>query len=379
MDAFGVDGADWRIEVDNNSISNNETKSIGGGIDVELYATEVAASSKLLITVDGNEINGNRTTSIPSGPSDFRRGGGIAALWWSWQTPASPDIGVSVENNRIRLNLTAGFGGGAALYPQADDDWKLTGSPEDASATLRFKNNLVAENAAANADASAAGGGVYVFAESWGDQATARADLDFLTVASNDTDLGAGGIELEWLNGANGGGPGETAIDVTNSIVSGNESFGVGALVTPSGTASVSIRYDDAFGNQGGNYESSLTAGEGCLSVDPALSATFVPSACSPTINAADPLEPVGAEPQPNGKRANMGHLGTTAGAIQTFPDTDGSKKIDGVDVLNVAFAFASTPAQPGRFNPNADRDLDNDVDGSDLSYVTAFFGQSCP
>jgi hypothetical protein len=98
---------------------------------------------------------------------------------------------------------------------------------------------------------------------------------------------------------------------------------------------------------------------------------------CSPTTDAADPAADWSLEPQPNGGRANLGHLGGTADATSSLPDVNGDLLVDGVDVLRIATAFASTAAQ-ARYYAAADLDRDGDVDGDDLAYVAARFGRDC-
>jgi hypothetical protein len=158
-----------------------------------------------------------------------------------------------------------------------------------------------------------------------------------------------------------------------------------------SGTSgrTLSVRYNDVYDTVGALYGPTVgdrTGQLGNQSFDPELSLLFVPLACSPVIDAGDPLEgtrdgsgKLTSEPQPNGGRVNLGHLGNTANAQRTLPDASGDGVVDGVDLLRIASSFASTSSQAARYNPQADRDRDGDVDGDDLSYVAAFYGQACP
>ena len=212
--------------------------------------------------------------------------------------------------------------------------------------------------------------------------ANARIELAFLTVASNETEVGAGGIEIEESHPANSvGSQGTTELVLTNSIIANNEGFGVGGSVLPSASASVGVSYTDAFGNFSGNYEAQLgiTPGtNGNISVDPALDALFLPRLCGPVVDAGDPAIPATLEPLPNGGRVNLGHLGNTGSATRTFPDVTGDGLIDGLDIVAIAVSFSAVSPDP-RYSLAADRDLNGMVDGEDLAFVTAFYAQSCP
>ena len=168
---------------------------------------------------------------------------------------------------------------------------------------------------------------------------------------------------------------------LSNSIVFGNEAFGVGGTVIPGPSTTVAVSYTDAFGNPSGNFEAQLgvTPGtNGIISVDPALDALFLPQLCGPTIDAGDPAIDATVEPVPNGGRVNLGHLGGTAGAARTFPDVNADGSVDGLDVLGIAVSFGSMSPDP-RYFTAADRDLNTWIDGDDLAIVSAFYGQSCP
>jgi hypothetical protein len=210
---------------------------------------------------------------------------------------------------------------------------------------------------------------------------------DFLTVADNKTELGTGGIEWEdALLPDSLGGTGAASLSLSNSLVVGNEGFGVGySLPLDPGTI-LEVSYTDAFGNISGNYESPLldpTGTKGNISADAELDPLFLPRLCGPAIDTGDPAIPATLEPPPNGGRVNMGHLGNTASATRTFPDVNGDGTIDGLDVLGVAVSFNSCSdsscSDHSRFFTAADRDLNNRVDGEDLAFVAAFYAQSCP
>ena len=151
--------------------------------------------------------------------------------------------------------------------------------------------------------------------------------------------------------------------------------FAATALVT------VAFSYDDAYGNISGNYEGLLgdpTGTNGNISVDPELDNLFLPLICGPMVNAGDPAIDATIEPQPNGGFVNLGHLGNTASATQTFPDVNGDGTVDGLDVLGIAVSFNSNSGLP-RYFTAADRDLNGIVDGQDLAIVSASYARSCP
>ena len=95
-------------------------------------------------------------------------------------------------------------------------------------------------------------------------------------------------------------------------------------------------------------------------------------------IDAGDPAIDATIEPQPNGGRVNLGHLGHTASATRTFPDVNSDGTVDGLDIIGIALSFNSLGGSP-RYFIAADRDLNGVVDGEDLAYVSAFYAQSCP
>ena len=176
-------------------------------------------------------------------------------------------------------------------------------------------------------------------------------------------------------------GVGSVALELSNSILEGNDGYAVGGPILPGGTISVSIDYNDAFDNETGDYESQLgasTGTDGNIDDDPALDLFYVPPLCSPTVDRGDPAMEPSREPPPNGGRVNLGHLGNTIDATRTFPDVNGDGVVDGIDILGIAVSFNSATGDP-RFFPAADRDLNGLIDGLDLAYVSAFYAQICP
>ena len=114
----------------------------------------------------------------------------------------------------------------------------------------------------------------------------------------------------------------------------------------------------------------------GFITDDPLLDAARIPGICSPTIDAADPTIPVGAEPAPNGGRANMGHTGGQSNAATSLNDPSGDGVVDGVDIVRIGLSFGAG-ALDARFDAAADIDGNGMVDGNDLALVSAQYGIS--
>jgi dockerin type I repeat protein len=383
-----VPAAIHSIVVERNAITSNSAAKGGGGIHSFATGTDLVAIPPppppappiLAATMDieGNTLTGNHATGAPT---DFG-GGGMFSENYLFRTPTGV-TSLQIARNSITSNDSTSFGGGASLLLFASDDPNGDGVTSATDATMEFANNLLAENAAHDATGGEArGGGAYQYVEASGGQASATLDDGFLTVANNTTDVGEAGLAWDAVSSANSlNTDGQTQISLTNSIVSANAGVGVGGGVIPGPGVGVDIRYDDSLGNTGGDWDAQLgvVAGvNGILAVDPALDAFFTPALCSPTIDAGDPATPVGQELLPNGNRVNLGHLGGTVSAIRTLPDVNGDGQVDGLDVLAIAVSFGAASGDP-RFSAAADRDFDATVDGDDLSYVAAFYGQACP
>lgn len=364
------------VRVERNIVSANGADNGGGGLDLFLRALDLSDGS-VQLRASSNEVTGNRGDG-------FFGGGGLAA-YAALRRTSGPDNVLSVQGNTIRGNSTDTLGGGASILVLADSDPEGGAATAPASSLVRFERNLVAGNQATNLAGDGSGGGVAVDLRAFG-EAVAEAELDFDTIASNAADLGGGGIDVFSLTDADthGTAVGRSSLAVSNSIVASNTGFALGGP-TPAGAPNLSIEsaYNDFFGNTSGIYENTVfpfVVQTGNLFLDPLLDALSVPSVCSPTVDAADPTADFGLEPEPNGDRANQGHLGGTADAVQTLPDASDDRIVDGVDVLRIASAFASDAAlTPARYFAPADLDGDLDVDGDDLAYVAAFFGRACP
>lgn len=362
------------VRVERNSVSGNAAEDGGGGLDLFLRALDLS-DGFIQLEASSNELTGNRGDG-------FFGGGGLTA-YAALRRTAGPDNVLSVQDNTIRGNSTATLGGGASLLALADSDPDGGGATAPASSLVRFERNLVAGNEASNLTGEGVGGGVSVDLRAFG-EAVAEVELGFDTIASNAADLGGGGIDVFSFTDTDTGGTavGSSFLAVSNSILASNAGFAVGG--PPAGGAqsfSIESTYNDFFGNTSGVYEDTVfpfVTESANLLLDPLLDALSVPSVCSPTVDAADPTADFSLEPEPNGDRANQGHLGGTADAVPTLPDASGDRIVDGVDVLRIASAFASV--RPGdRYFAPADRDNDGDVDGDDLAYVAAFFGRACP
>jgi hypothetical protein len=362
------------ITIEQNSVRSNAAGWGGGGMDLYLLAEEMLPGAGARMLVRDNEIEDNGAVGF---------GGGLQVSVLAVRSDI-PTLFMDVRRNRIVSNGTDEAGGGVAAFVSADADPDVGGATAPAFALLRFTNNLVAVNSARTSRADGVGGGLFVYTEAFG-EADAIVEINHATVASNLTDTGAGGIEIETFTDfdfvhAN---EGIAVVALENSVVSENSRFGVGGPPPdPASTDNtfIEVAWNDVFGNAGGNYEARVgdrTGEFGNISVDPELDAEWIPGPCSPTVDAANPAAPFNAEPQPNGGRANQGHTGNTSVAVIRLPDVDGDLRVDGIDVLRIATAFASQFGQPRYYAP-ADLDEDGIVDGNDLAYVASRFGQTC-
>lgn len=382
-----------RVTVASNIVTGNQAANAGGGVQVFLVGAGLPASAVAEVTARDNTITGN-SISQPDGQA-----GGLYAIHESAKTSA-PGLKLTVERNRIMGNSATLAGGGAVVWIDADADPQLDGNQDVTTASVQFRHNLIADNHALDtALAFAVGGGFFTLLQATG-TATATLQFDSNTVFDNTADAGDGGIELETQTAfdvleAN---EGLAVAQISNSIVAGNLGTGVGGptpgqigAVSTGGTGNIDVtafQFNDVFGNApGGNYDTwfgDRTGLLGNISVDPQLNASgvpiavgFLPAQCSGAVDRGDPALPVGAEPTPNGKRINIGHLGGTASATTSLADVNGDFAVDGVDVLRIATSFASTTGQP-RFLASADIDGDGQVDGDDLAFVATQFGTSC-
>lgn len=376
-------GGTHTVDIAANTISANTGTRGGGGAHLDVHAVDrtAGASPNIVLRVAGNSFVGNHSQGTLADPN-AAGGGGVYAELHSDRTAAAA-VSFELSGNTIERNDAAPFGGGVSVLASADDDPANDGATAPADAVIALRNDLIAANAAHDTTAAGvSGGGVHALLVARGGLSTARLTQDFLTIASNQTELGSGGLEWEDLRPTDTLGlAGTTSFELSNSIVSSNDGYGVGGTILPGAGTTVAVSYTDAFGNGSADYEAQLGVAPGTngnISVDPRLDVLFLPRICGPTIDIGDPAIPATLEPLPNGGRVNLGHLGNTASATRTFPDINGDGTIDGLDMLGVAVSFGAMSPDP-RYFPAADRDFDLIVDGNDLAYVSAFFAQSCP
>lgn len=378
-------GGSHTIDVEANAVTANAAAG-GGGIHALAIASDLPLPMAPLtppeLDVRDNAITGNEAKAVSTTDPTVYGGGGVYVETYSYRTPAGV-VTLDVSGNDVESNDTPATGGGATLLAYADDDPNSDGTTAAADATIAFHNNLVAGNSALDATAmTGRGGGVYASVEARGGLASASVDHDFLTVAENHAFSGAGGLEWDGVATPDSlSTSGQVLLTLSNSIVVGNDGFGTGGGILPGAGVAVDIHYDDAYGNGADDWESQLgvTPGTaGVLDVDPGLDLAFEAPPCSPTIDVGDPASDPAAEPQPNGGRVNLGFRGGTAGATATYPDINGDRTVDGLDVLAIAVSFGAGSADP-RFNAAADIDRSGKVDGVDLAYVAAYYALSCP
>jgi uncharacterized repeat protein (TIGR01451 family) len=366
-----------------NTVTANTGKLGGGGMYLFVHALDqpTGSSPGVSLRASGNSIIGNHAQGDLSDPAALG-GGGIFAELDSARTTETA-VQFEIDGNTIERNTATTHGGGASLIAFADDDPAGDGATAPADALVSFHHNLVAQNASRDTTASGpTGGGVHGLAVARGAAALAGVSLSFDTIADNETELGTGGIEWQdELIPDSLFAPGAAAFTVSNSIVTGNDGYGLGTAAPLDPSTTVAVSYSDTFGNVSGNFQAPLidpTGTNGNISIDPALDALFLSRICGPTVDLGDPAIDASEEPLPNGGRVNMGHLGGTSMATHTFPDVNGDGTIDGLDVLGIAVSFAASSIDP-RYLLAADRDLNGVVDGSDLAFVSAYYAQSCP
>lgn len=373
------DGGIHTLTVSDNDVTKNTAEFGGGGIHAFALAQDAPTGTNLL-SIIGNSVIGNIARGDVADPSTVG-GGGIYAESYTYRTPDGV-VTTSITRNFIQSNMAKLRGGGASLVVVANDDPLLDGNVQPAAGTMIFNNNLVTTNTADDITGSSTGGGVSLAASAIGAQATVSVRQRFLTVVGNHADAGGGGLDWAAFSDPDSlGGSGTIAYESSNSILKGNDGFAIDGSIVPGPNVAVTISYNDTIDNVAGDYAPQLGAATGTngnVTIEPGLDALFVPPLCSVTIDLGDPAIDPSLEPLPNGGRVNLGHLGNTADAPRTFPDVNGDGAIDGLDVLAIAVSFNTAAGDP-RFLPNADRDLDGLVDGQDLSYIAAFYAQSCP
>jgi hypothetical protein len=356
--------ANHRVEVEANTVAANEADRNGGGMDLLLEAHLLDAGDGVELLVTGNEITGNNAGLD---------GGGISALSEIKRSAvggASPAdaLTLSIDRNTIRDNVSGLGGGGAILQPIADgDDFDVIcgGSPAHADAFIDFTNNLVASNDALAQDQNidVIGGGVLVLPVTFGD-ANAGVRIGSSTIASNTIGGGfVGGVEVQattFFDCLTDTIAEESLLSIDRSIVASNSAAGIGGPLPIGDLLDVEVTSSVVFGHPTGNFESTLFP-DGTpptnVTTNPLLaSGTFLPDACSPAFDVG----------------------GQVAGHVDP-PDITGDSAIDGTDLLPIAAAFGATSGVEPRYDAAADLDRDGIVDGDELTYVGAEFGQVCP
>jgi hypothetical protein len=352
-------GSSVDLEIGLNSITHNESTIGGGGLRLEVN-TDTAGVSRLLVSVADNTVSGNTTGSD---------GGGLLMSVDGTALPV--DTTYEITGNTIFGNAAEGSGAGVLLT--------LHGNVAGAEVGVDFDHNLVANNVAGSVDT--VGGGVQ--AELTATAGDVRLNTDFNTFVENVSSFGGAGINVETDVAT-----GRTAnVDITNSIFQANQGAGFGGTAGGDGTTTIYAN-DDLFWLNGSPWERTLepvldlpdpsTERLNLLFEDPLMSDLYVLETCSPAVDGADPAVDPGAEPEPNGDRANMGYLGGTVRATTSLADVNGDDRVDGKDVLILSTAFNAPVSDVVRYIAEADLDTSGLVDGDDLAYIGAAFGDSC-
>jgi hypothetical protein len=354
-----------RITIEDNTVSGNSVDGDGGGISAWVLGDDGVTQTRTIVCAD-NDVTGNSATD---------NGGGIDLYMVGLDLRINREIHLVASGNTVLSNTAGRSGGGIVATVYTDD-----GEPTiNTTGTLEIDHNLVVQNSTAGF-----GGGLDLFVQAFS-TTEGTIDLGFNTVAGNVAGAGAGGVSV----GAGSAGDltetGTVTFIIENSIVSGNTGYGIGLILDESeGVLDLDgIEYNLVHGNSAGDYDTAIATladigNSTNVSVDPLLDENWIPDVCSPAIDGADPAADYSQEPQPNGERANLGFLGGGPEATRILPDTNGDGAIDGLDILDLAVAFASGPGDP-RYSVSADIDLNDFVDGLDLAQVAARFGTVCP
>lgn len=363
-------GAD-SIAITDNDIDGNSADGDGGGVSAWMLGDSAVAQPHAL-TLEGNTISNNSATD---------NAGGLDLFVSASDLRVTTNLTLAADRNILQANSSAFSGGGGALLLYLDDI-DNDGDPNTTTrVTATLENNLIAQNST-----DGFGGGLDLFIVALTDTEGA-VELDSNTIADNTAVTGAGGVAISTGTSANAQGPetGATSFSIVNSIISENSGFGIGLFSDEAeGPLDLDgIEYNLVFGNTPDDYDTAVSnladiANSTNITADPLLDAQWTPDVCSPAIDGADPAADFSAEPEPNGNRANLGWLGGGINATTILPDTNGDGAIDGLDILELATAFASSLGEP-RYSPQADIDLNNAVEGADLSLIGARFGTVCP
>ena len=306
------------VVVANNDIVLNKSAFDGGGMDLYVEALSLDPTASLALRVEDNRIAENL-----AGPEGL---GGGGFVWLISERTDGAQLELALERNEIRSNGASLGAAGLSLWALTNADPVETSLPGQASTSggIRVRNVLLADNAT---DRRGVGSAVLAFLDSNGD-ARSAIELSNVTIAGN-TDASSA-IEVESYTTVDSGGvdEGSGVLEIENSILASNEGFAIGGPVPGgagvlndgggTGNLEIEIRYSNVFGNDG-DFEGTiagLTTVANPVDGDPLLDAEYFPFPCSPTIDAGDPASDYSLEPEPNGGRVNLGHLGGTVQAV---------------------------------------------------------------
>jgi len=393
------------VRVQSNTVTGNLAGIAGGGIEAFLSVFDLPVTDTARVLVEGNTVTGN---SADAG------GAGVIARASSARS-VSGNAEIRIEGNRISANDSAFFAGGVEINVSADSD------PDDgfganlpAAMTVTLENNRIDGNTAFGHSCNGGtndglgcttgvdcpggtcvpdgtAGGVFALLSPRGD-ATATAKIHLNTIHDNAINgpSGIGGVYVETDTTVDtAANEGLAVLEIDSSIVTQNDRIavggpvpGTGGIFTTGGTANFDnvVTYSDFFGNAAGNFDTWVVPNPTTnLFADPLLNATtLAPAECSPTLDTGNPAFPFAAEQAPNGGRVNMGHTGGTAQSTPSLADPNGDGIADGIDVVRFSVAFNAASNQ-ARFDASSDFDSSGLVDGDDLTYLSADFGDSCP
>ncbi|HET9300119.1 MAG TPA: hypothetical protein VFO11_09240 [Candidatus Polarisedimenticolaceae bacterium] len=344
---LALDTARHSLFIEKNTVRRNTADLGGGGIDLFVDGENLDLPSnptpgRYSVLVYDNDIDGN-TVGIAATPDlDFGYGGGMLTVVTTAQTVSRRNP-TDIVGNRITNNTASQAGGGASTWVFAD-----AGPTSFTAAALR--HNTVTNNSAINGnsqpDLDAWAGGLELFLQAAG-AGTARIDTKHNTITGNSTEIGGGGIDISAIATTLSGNAGTTLAEIANSVIENNTcsvsqdcGYAVGYPPDPippfPGVFRLTLRSSDLSPNEGGTVEPTLAAHR----VD----------VCMPA---------------------------ATAAAL-AFPGVDSDDDVDGIDLLRMATAFASSPGTI-HYNPLTDLNGDLVVDGVDLATLGASFGDTCP
>ncbi len=362
-----------RIAIEDNTLSGNSVEGFGGGISAWAVG-DSAVNQDHVIVVDDNVVTDNMATDSAGGLDLYIEAFDLRVL-------RDVNVQLSASGNTVQTNTAGSSGGGMVVSTLTDDNDNDSDPDTTTRVTAVLENNLVARNST-----DGFGGGLDLFIVAFTDT-VGTVDLGFNTIAGNIAAAGAGGVAISVgsSDDTEGTQTGTSTVRIENSIIADNVGYGIAIFSDESeGVLDLDgIEYNLVYGHSPDDYDTTVSnladiANSTNVTADPLLDVESVPDVCSPAIDGADPAADYSSEPEPNGDRANLGHLGGTSEATTILPDTNGDRAVDGLDILEIATAFASSIGEP-RFSASADIDLDDAVEGPDLSLVGARFGKVCP